>query len=498
MKQAALLILVVSLSGLAAERTERFDKDTGWDGHNNRARTPEPRLIRQDFGYSASTSHFGGKPGEIGGLITPAGEPAYYARQIPEKTFNDPLSASGRLVCADRAFHVLVGFFNADTVNEWRTANSIALRLQGRGDHFFAYVEYTTSRWRAGGDSPGGFSQIRDPNSGRMNLKGFSNGPVVHEWSLRYDPAGNGGTGSVTVTMDNETAVCHLDPGHKADGATFNRFGLLTVVKQADGGGEIWLDDINIGGQIETFDRDPKWTEFQNRRSYLTRDVRPRFDFGYTPTQHAGGQAAGEVGGLVFRGDGRYTNMMAYYGDRLQEMSLERPLKASGKISLRRAVSDSDVLFGFFHSEHSLDSGGTDRIGTPPDFLGVSIGGPSREGFMFAPAYRLHNTERKNSDKGPYIYPNGKPHDFTFEYQPEAHEGKGKAGGIITVTLDGEQARLAIPPENRAMGAHYNRFGLISTHIDGNVQHIYFDDLTYTWKQDEKRAERTLEGQSGY
>ena len=60
-----------------------------------------------------------------------------------------------------------------------------------------------------------------------MRLKGFATGKAVHRWSLKYDPAANGGTGSIAVTMDDETAICHLDRGHKADGATFNRFGLL-------------------------------------------------------------------------------------------------------------------------------------------------------------------------------------------------------------------------------------------------------------------------------
>ena len=34
------------------------------------------------------------------------------------------------------------------------TPNSVALRLYGRGDVFYAFVEYATGRWRAGGDSP--------------------------------------------------------------------------------------------------------------------------------------------------------------------------------------------------------------------------------------------------------------------------------------------------------------------------------------------------------
>jgi hypothetical protein len=468
------------------ERSEHFDRDPGWDGHNNRARSPEARTIRQDFGYSA-TAHNGGRAGELGGFITPTAEPAYVARGIKPRTFNDPFSASGKVVCAGRQFHVLLGFFNAATLNEWRTPNSIALRLQGRSDVFYAYVEYATGRWRAGGDSPGGFAQIPDPSNGRLRFKGFATGSAVHRWSLRYDPDGNGGGGSIIVTLDDERAVCHLDPGHKADGATFNRFGLLNVMKSADGGGEVWLDDVTIDGETESFDRDPLWEGRGNRHTYVTHNVRPRFDFGYSATHHSGGESAGEMGGLVFRGDGRYTNLMAFYGDRLETLTLAAPLKASGKVSLRRAVSDSDVLLGFFHAEHSLDSGGTDAIGTPPDFLGVSIGGPSREGFMFAPAYRLHNTVRNGAERGPYIFPDSASHDWTLEYTPAS----GGGSGFIIVTLDGERVRLEVPPEHQALGAHFNRFGLISTHTDGNGQHIYFDDLTYTWTQGALPAGRT-------
>jgi hypothetical protein len=135
-----------------------------------------------------------------------------------------------------RARFTSLSGFNSATVSEWRTPNSIALRLQGRGDFFYTYVEYCTGRWRAGGDSPGGFATIRDPATGRLQFKGFASGAKVHQWSLRYDPTGHDGSGSITVSMDDQTAICHLDPGHKADGATFNRFGLLNVVKSADGG----------------------------------------------------------------------------------------------------------------------------------------------------------------------------------------------------------------------------------------------------------------------
>src|SRR5688572_23635616 len=182
----------------AAERTERFDKDPGWDGNNNRATTPEKRTVRQDFGYSRTTNA-GGKPGEIGGFISPAAETAYYARKIDRKTFGDTLSASGTLLCKGPECHVLVAFFNSATVNEWRTPNTVALRLLGRGDVFYAYVEYTTAKWRAGGDSPGGFAAGKDPKTGRTRPRGFKTG-APPERSPRDDPGGNNGRGAVTVT----------------------------------------------------------------------------------------------------------------------------------------------------------------------------------------------------------------------------------------------------------------------------------------------------------
>jgi hypothetical protein len=49
--------------------------------------------------------------------------------------------------------HTLIGFFNTNTVNEWRTPNTIAIRIYGRGTYFLAYLDYGTGLWRAGGGS---------------------------------------------------------------------------------------------------------------------------------------------------------------------------------------------------------------------------------------------------------------------------------------------------------------------------------------------------------
>lgn len=479
-----LVALFVTLAGMAGvvpaeERTERFDKDPGWDGHNNRATTPEKRTVRQDFGYSR-TANAGGKPGEVGGFITPAAETAYYARKIEPKTFADPLAASGTLLCKGRECHLLIGFFNAGTVNEWRTPNSIAIRLLGRGDVFYAYVEYTTGKWRAGGDSPGGFATVTDAKTGRVALRGFKTG-VAHAWSIKYDPAGNKGGGAVTVTLGGETAVCHLDDGHKADGATFNRFGLVPVLKSADGGGEVWLDDVTINGDADDFAKDPGWEGVGNRREYQTADVRPWFDFGFSPTNHAGGQGAGELGGLVFRGDCRYKDRLAAYGDRLKLLNLDKPLRASGKVALRRGVSDSTTLLGFYHSKDSLEVNPSQSSGFPKCFLGVAVEGPSREGFLFYPAYRVGGDGQGyagGADR-PHILPDGKAHDWSLAYDPTAADGRGR----VVVMLDGKSVALDLGAGDRKTGARFDRFGLVTTWIDGNAQRVYFDDLSYTCGQ---------------
>jgi hypothetical protein len=470
-----------ALQCLAEERYETFDRDPAWDAHNNHASVPEPQQMRQDFGFSETQYAGGMAAGEIGGFLTPAAEPAYYAKPVKRATFNDRLEAAGTVACIGRQFHVLVGFFNSTTINEWRIPNSLVLRLYGRGDIFYAYVEYATSKWRAGGDSPGGFGTTADPATGRRQLQGFAARGTSHKWSLTYDPDGNDGGGTLTVTIDDETAICLLDPGHKQDGASFDRFGMLNIPKSYDQGGEVWIDDVTINGHQENFNTDPGWEAVGNRRTYTTEHVRPRFDFGFSATNFAGGERAGEFGGVIFRGDCRYPDRLAYCGDRLETLSLDKPLRAAGKVALRRGVSDSTVLLGFFHSQDSIAFSQSQSSGFPVNFLGVAIEGPSREGFQFYPAYRLADgTEGySRAPDAPHIFPDGRSTDWSFEYNPQAAEEAGR----ITVTHDGRSVTLDLTPRQRGSSARFDRFGIVSTWIDGNAQTVYFDDLTYTYRQ---------------
>lgn len=470
LKTLGLVLVLCSALGAEHLRTTTFDTDPGWDGHNNRIADQPGRETVQRMGYSA-TNHAGGAPGEVGGVIQTAAERAYYAKALPHPLmFNDQISASGTLAFTEghATGPVLIGFFNHDNSYGWRSRNSLAIRIDGRGDVLHAHIEYCTDRYRAGA---GAIAQ-RDPVTERFTMDEFPAGGT-HTWSFDYDPNAADGAGAATFTFDDKTATMGLDGDHKKDGAIFDRFGLFNVMKSSDNRAEVYLDNVTINGEKDTFDADPHWVSDGNPAEYRARIVRPWFDFGYSATNFAGGKP-GEMGGVVFRGDHRFDNTKSFYGDRTAELTLKAPLHARGRVSLMRGVSDSGTLIGWFHAEKSLQNG-TDKSTIPQDFLGVFVEGPSREGFLFRPAYRVHG-EDNGVAAGPYILPDSSRHQWTLDFEPGPP-------ARITVSLDGESVSLPIPDEQLAQGASFNRFGIITTQIDGNLEIIYFDDLTYTVEQ---------------
>src|SRR5215472_11766120 len=117
----ASLLAVLSLATAGAEqppkqtiKTESFDKDPGWEGHNNRLRPQVLPSITQDFGFS-ETNVAGTKKGELGGKIVRSMAPCYYAARIETKTLNDKLSASGTFALKGAAGSsgVFFGWFNS-------------------------------------------------------------------------------------------------------------------------------------------------------------------------------------------------------------------------------------------------------------------------------------------------------------------------------------------------------------------------------------------------
>jgi hypothetical protein len=452
--------------------TESFDADPDWDGLNNRSTAFDKRTIEQDFGY-ASDVRLADSPGAIGGLVTPIGVPAYYAKPIPPGGFDGPFSASGTIRIEPGAGNTLFGFFNTETINEWRTPNAIVFRVNGRGDISHVHFEYATSKWRAGAGVIGRVDKEAD----RAYPLEIPNGGV-HTWSLEYDPAGAEGRGEIVATFDDVRAACPLTEGHKADGVVFNHFGILNVVKHADSPGTLWLGDLTINGKRQDLSQDPQWDSLGNRTRFESGDVRPRFDIGYSATNYAGGNAPGEIGGLFFRGDCRYPEKLAYYGAPVKSLTLDRPIHAEGKLTLRRGVTDSTTLFGFFHSKHSVTVSDSQKHGTPMDVLGFCIEGPSSEGFFVYPVYRTHGegTSHGIASGAKLIYPDGAPHAWAMDYLPPDANGAAR----IRLTVDETSVEIRVEPDHLSEGATFDRFGFVTPWIDGNGQVVYFDDLIFT------------------
>ena len=460
----------------AATREEHFDQEpTNWEGINNRNTNFPTRTVTQDFGYSEESRNINEKPGEIGGTINPAGEAAYYGYRLPSRlSLDDPLSASGKILVIPGKGHFLLGFFNAGTLNEWRTPNTLVARINGRGENFHCHLEFCSRRWRA---DAGAIGEIVPGK--RLAARSIQSGKV-YEWRLVYEPKGGKGNGLMTLALNDQSATCTISKENREEGASFTHFGLLPVMKSWDDPGQVWLGEMTINGKRFDFATDPQWDALSNRRTYQTTNTRPRFDFGWSPTHYAGGKGAGELGGLIFRGDCREPQRMGAYGDKLSLLTLKTRLLAKGKVSMLRGVSDSTASIGFYNSKSSLAPNPAQDQSIPMDYLGINIEGPSSEGFFFYPVYRVHGSIAQAFDcragRALRIYPDGQVHEWVLEYDPEQANGRGR----ISLSLDGQNSALELAPKTKEIGASFDRFGICTPWIDGNSVTAYFDDLEYT------------------
>src|SRR5688572_8309407 len=191
-------------------RRQSFDRDPKWDERNSRYTRKDLYLVVQDFGHSP-TNYAGQTSGEIGGVICRSITPAYYADKIIPKTLNDKLRASGSFTLVPQrmegTFHF--GWFNSK-LQGWRPWSAMGFRVLKDGK---IALDYMTQTWHAGG----AFPDI-----------GVKPDGVKHAWSLAYDPDANDGGGDMTFVLDDHPpVVVKLEPGHKAKGATFDRFGMF-------------------------------------------------------------------------------------------------------------------------------------------------------------------------------------------------------------------------------------------------------------------------------
>lgn len=316
-----------------------------------------------------------------------------------------------------------------------------------------------------------------------------------YSWTLTYDPKANAGNGRFEFSIQNHGTApepleakrlpadlpeahrkealhrfpntthfaVDLPPGFRQAGASFDRFGLLNLMKPGNPM-QIFFGDLQHDGVAVDLTKEPGWVGSKHRTKIDSPPVGSH-DFGFSPKTHFAGGRPGEVGGDLWR-SGKY----AYYADRVGPLTLGDRLEARGKVILQVGAPDSDVYLGWF------SSGERDK---PPaqsaNFLGVHIGGPTRIGHYFQPVLATARGTHAKTEKGPVLTP-GKVFDWSLTYDPSANGGQGE----FRVKLGDETVPLPLKKGLKAEGAVFDRFGLFNSNIGGQLVRIYLDDLSYT------------------
>jgi hypothetical protein len=442
-------------------RVEHFDADPQWEGYRNRLVPDPPPRTRQDFGYRLSQNAEGASKGEIGGWVQRSTTAAWYAKKIAPVTFTNHLSASGKFVVKhnEGGSGVLVGWFNAQS-RGWRMPNSLVIRLDGNGGKYWLLFEYGTQHWLTGGGA------TFEGRYQTTKTKPFTDG-TVHTWQLKYDPIADGG--EIELVLDGKGYLAKVPAAHVADGAVFDRFGIVNQQLTGDGM-EVYFDDLELNGERLTFDRDPAWEAVGNQVEFPDRVRRPFHDFGFSATQYAGGKK-GEIGGIIWRDE-----KPAFYGACLPPLTLQDDFFASGKVVFRAAGSDSAVYFGFFDGEAKRNKTASDYQAQSTNLLAILIEGFSRIGHYFRAGYRNGSGEGMFESSGPTIRPDRTVHTWMLRYTANARDQDGE----ITLTFDGQDQKTRVRKEHKAAGARFDHFGIVNVQAGGHFVEIYIDDLTFT------------------
>jgi hypothetical protein len=328
---------------------------------------------------------------------------------------------------------------------------------------------------------------------GKFRPTPIKNDGTRYTWRLDYDPQAADGRGRFTFTLRSDshrpgelekpdmperhlqearlrfpnvtTFSVDLPEGFKKQGTTFDHFGLMNMMK-AGGPMTIYFDDLRCNGRSLDFSDDPRWDASRNRLTYQATDVGGAHNFGFSNTSQAGGKP-GEIGGIFWR-----TDDWGYYADKVGPLSFDDRLEARGKVVLVVGGPDSDMCFGWFRSRSSGVA--PNRAG---DFLGIKVGGPTRVGHYFLPAFTVSEQVRGLPDRGPVLRP-GQRYEWSLIYDPVANNGQG----AITATLGDESVTLQLKPGQKAKAqeARLDHFGLFSIGPGGQIVKLYLDDLTYT------------------
>ena len=449
------------------QKSEAFDRDPGWEGFNNHVQPARRVEVTQDFGFSFSE---GTKSNErrIGGRVTRSSRPCYYAQQISPRTLNEKLYASGtfKLTASSGSSGIFFGWFNSKQPGgSGRPIGSFGMDFDGEGGGARLAVRMISKSNKSCG------TFITPFIPGKYRPTPIRKDGTVYRWQMEYDPDANEGKGRFTVTVQSDstkhedfegkTFTVDLPDGFKKDGATFDRFGLMNAMK-AGGPMTIYFGDLVVDSKKV----DPSgWIGSSNREKYEEPNQVGAHDFGFSEGTTFAGGSPGEMGGKFWR-SGSY----AYYADKVGRLALTQALEASGKVALLVGAPDSDMFIGWFNSTNKQ---------TPPveagNFLGIHVGGPTRVGHYFQPAYTTAKGNRGGAKTGPVLVPE-KVYDWKLTYNPSAEQGRG----AIKVTLGDETVTAALKEGQKEEGTTFDRFGVFTSNIGGQMVQIYFDDLKYS------------------
>ncbi len=509
-----------------------FSQDPGWEGMNNRVRCESCPTITQDFGWEPS-EHHGDGMGEISGIIWRSTTPAYYAMPMGPFSFKESLSASGKIAVIappEEGVGFYIGFFNSERQG-WRVWSSFGFRIgevkNGRARFF---LDYKTGRAKGAILNPDieipcdgsvhTWELVYEPNATvadswpdphmPLYMTGVNNMreedilqrarkidpmitlPQLHELLLKARDAGlvddwyRKGSyhlwtcedeadllkGRITFRLDDVPAVSYfLLPGHADEPTEINRFGVYNM-QIYHGSMEFHLSDLVVNGETIDLSRDPHWDGRGNRVTFVQEDFHARQNFGHCQSNWAG-KAAGEIGGR-FWGTEVMDPLHGFYADDVGHLTLEDPISFSGWINFVEGGVDGRMLLGYFNRDARLADIQGEYKGNPPhQFLGIEIMDKTRIGYSFT-AVCSPRQDIAWEERGSTYIPDRIKRPFSFAYHPELGEA-----GMVMITLGEDTLRVHLTPEQRKIGAAFDRFGLLNPRKGGKYVELYFDDFSY-------------------
>jgi len=512
---------------------QNFSHDPGWEGYNNRVECSQCPTVRQNFGW-ASSNYTGAVPGEIGGTIWKSTTPAYYAMPIGPFSFKDRLSASGKIAVfapPQEGAGFYIGFFNSERQG-WRVWSSCGFRIgdvkngkarfhldyktgQGKGAILNPDIEIacdgSVHRWElvyepdatVGESWPDArlpkwiastsnvhedtilvHAQQDEPAMTKVQLhqlllKARDAGLVdhwyrkgtYHLWNIEKDA--DQMKGRTTFRFDDQSPVSYfLLPGHQDEPSDIDRFGIYNM-QIYHGSLQFFLSDLVVNGEKIELSHDPHWDGLNNHITFTETDFHARQNFGYTQTNWAG-EASGEIGGR-FYGTEVADPLHAFYADDIGHLTLDDPILFSGWINFVEGAVDGRMLIGYFNKEARLADISGEYKGNPPhQFIGIEVMDQTRFGYSFT-AVCSPRQDISFEERGPIFIPDRIKRPFSFKYDPNSG-----VAGRITVTLADVSFSADLTPEQRAVGATFDHFGLLNPRKGGKYVDVYVDDLTYT------------------